>query len=105
AVMGDGKYMITEWAYFGMPFRFTYALGPVNIYGLWEWNWLGHTRGADITGKTIGKNTHHATPAGMPLRIGASAALLGRIYVDGALTTPSVTSGVFGFVASAGARF
>ena len=104
-VASEGKYLITEWDYVGIPFRLTYALGPINLYGLWEWNWLGHSRGAATTGSQVGKNTRMAQVAGFPLRIGVTAALLQRVYVEAAATTPSPTSGVFGFVASAGARF
>ncbi len=101
----DGKYLVTHWAYFGVPIRLTYAVGPVNIYGLWEWNWLGHTRGSDTTGSSRGANTTEADVAGMPLRIGLNTTLFRRLYVEAAASTPSLTSGVFGFVASAGARF
>lgn len=105
AAAADGEYLITTWNSFGIPLRVSYAVGPFNLYGSFVWNWFGHTRGGDITGSWVGPHTRKAKVAGFPLQLGVTTTLLSRIYLEAAATTPSPTSGVFGFVASAGARF
>lgn len=104
AAADGGSYLVTNWAYAGMPFRFSYAAGPVLIFAQWDWNWLGHSRSGESKAKPV-KGLTQVFTAGFPLRIGAAAAIFGRIYMEAVAMTPSVTSGAFGFTATAGARF
>ncbi len=105
AAADEGKYLITNWSYVGMPFRFSYAAGPVVIFGQWDWNWLGHTRSEKYKATPAKGTTTTLNTAGFPLRVGASTAIFGRLYLEAVAMTPSVTSGAFGFSATAGARF
>lgn len=105
AAAADGQFLIVDWAYVGMPFRYSYAIGPAVVYGLFEWNWVGHTRGDEATGIQVSANTTKLFTAGFPLRVGVAMAAMGRLYVDVALNTPSLTSGAVGFAGSAGLRF
>lgn len=105
AVAEDGMYLITHWAYFGMPIRFNYAAGPVLIFAQFDWNWLGHTRGEKVKASIAPGSTFEIHTAGFPLRVGVAAALLGRLYVEAVALTPSLSSGEFGYTAAAGARF
>ena len=82
-------------------------MGPVLLFAQWDWNWFGHSRGDKIEGKQVFATgtTQVIHTAGFPLRVGASAAVVGRLYLEAVAMTPSVTSGAFGFTAAAGARF
>lgn len=112
----SGQYLITKYTYAGMPFRLNYTFGPVVAYAHWDWNWIGHMDGTEYnkkenlggaTGansKTPGNTTEIFT-SGFPWRFGAQTSLLGRIYLEAAALTPSLTSGKFGYNLSAGARF
>lgn len=92
---GDG-YLITRWKYFGVPMRLWVASGPVlwsiqsdmNLWGMGE-NY------AKLTSEVDGNTTILQT-AGVSLRATAAVTLLGRLYVEGQVMTPSITSGAFG---------
>jgi hypothetical protein len=105
AAAAENQYLITNWDYLGVPIRASYAVGPVLLSGQWDWNWYGHSRGGESKGTRVKPTLVELSTAGFPLRIGAATALLGRIYVEAVAMTPSVTSGAFGFTATAGARF
>ena len=107
AVAQDGHYLITDWTYFGIPIRWNVPVGPLLLFAQFDWNWWGHSRGDKMKGKQTfaAGTTQMIHTAGFPLRIGASAAILGRLYVEAVALTPSITSGAFGYTASAGARF
>jgi len=105
AVADGTQYLITQWNYLGMPIRYSYAVGPAIVYGLFEWNWYGHSRDADLKKHDGSSGTVVLHTAGFPLRLGVATALFGRLYVDAAINTPSLTSGKFGYALSAGARF
>ncbi len=108
AVAEDGRYLITHWSYFGIPVRLSVPMGPLLLWAQFDWNWFGHTREArDDRDKAVfapGSTTELKT-AGFPVRLGVSAALLQRVYVEAVALTPSLTSLEFGFTAAAGARF
>ncbi len=82
AVAQDGRYLITHWAYAGIPVRLSMPLGPVLLWAQFDWNWLGHSRepreNRDKAAFAPGSTTELKT-AGFPLRLGASAALLQRV--------------------------
>ncbi len=107
AVAQDGHYLITDWTYFGIPIRLNVPVGPLLLFAQFDWNWWGHSRGDKIEGKqTFAPGTTQMIhTAGFPLRVGASTAVLGRLYLEAVALTPSLTSGAFGFTAGAGARF
>lgn len=115
AVGVNGQYLISTYHYGGVPMRLSYALGPVVLYAHFDWNWLGHSDSVDYNSKNNGtqnkpagappSNLTEIQTTGFPWRFGAQAALLGRLYLEGALVTPKLTSGELGFHTSAGLRF
>lgn len=113
AVGKDGKYLITQYNYLGMPVRLSAAVGPIVGYLHFDWNWRGHMD--DGYKKTVSGATGSATStagaltkietSGFPWRLGAQVAVIGRLYADVAVTTPHLTSGEFGLAGSACLKF
>lgn len=105
AIGEDGKFLISKYAYVGMPLRLSYAFGPVVAYGHFDWNWFGHSEDKQYNGLQVNGTTSTALNSEFPWRFGAQAALLGRVYAEAAVTTPELTSLSFGTHVSLGARF
>ncbi len=98
----EGKLVRLSYISLGMPLRLNYALGPVLLWGQWDWNWAGHgdTEEDIDTEELIVRDLRP-----FPVRAGLTANLFGRLFFEGIATTPSLTSGKFGFRGSAGMRF
>lgn len=116
AVGENGRYLITKYQYVGMPFRLNYSVGPAVVFAHFDWNWLGHMEDRKYNDKQPGKRgdgakvpddftTTEINTTGFPWRFGVQAALLGRLYLEGAAITPSLLSGKLGYSMSLGARF
>jgi hypothetical protein len=110
AVGVNGNYLITQYNYWGMPFRLSVPVGPVVGYLHFDWNWLGHMSDGyskTVTGGTggTGGTLTRIETSGFPWRLGAQLAVIGRLYADVAITTPHSTSGEFGLAGSACLKF
>jgi hypothetical protein len=105
AVGEDGKFLISTHDYLGMPMRLSVAIGPVVTFAHFEWNWMGHTDDADNNKPVVTGTTREIMNYSHPWRFGAQAALFGYVFAEAGLTTPSITSGSFGFTSTLGARF
>lgn len=103
AMSEPGKYVISQYSYFGMPMRVNLAVGPVLTYLHWDWNWLSHRD--RIAPRKIGTATTEVNSPAFPWRLGAAMALFGRLYLDAAVTTPHLTSLDYGVTGSMGMRF
>lgn len=102
ATQRDGKNLLTGARSLGIPMRYNQVLGPVLTYLHFDWNWLGMR---EPSPHLEGKTTLSQDVRNMPWRLGASAAIFHRLYLDVAATTPRLMSGDLGFSASVGARF
>ncbi len=106
ATSRDGIFLLTHASTGGVLVRYNRAFGPVLAYAESTLNFYGfgflHEPRADVPaqGNTLAHDVRN-----LPLRVGASAALFHRLYVDVALTTPRPFSGVVGLSTSVGARF
>lgn len=105
AVGEDGKYLVSQQDYLGMPMRLSGAFGPLVTFLQFEWNWMAHTDDADNNKpKNIG-TTRSVVNYAHPWRLGVQAAIFGYLFAEAGLTTPSITSGSIGFTSTLGARF
>jgi hypothetical protein len=105
AFRDKGQYFVSRYTYFGMPMRLNFAMGPVVTYLHFDWNWLSHAEHEAPIVSGAAKNTKEVESDAFPWRLGLQAALFGRLYLDAAATTPSLTSGDFGYSGSLGLRF
>lgn len=105
ATARDGLFLLTHAPTGGIPLRYNRAFGPILTYAQFDLNFYGLGTldpAKDVTaqGTTLAQDVRN-----LPWRVGASAAILHRIYVDVAVTTPRLLSGAFGVSTSLGARF
>lgn len=98
----DGKSLLTSAKSMGLPFRYYRAIGPILSFAEFDWNWLGgRDPAADIVkGTTLAQDVRN-----QPWRVGISASILHRLYIEAAATTPRFFSGEFGFSSTVGLRF
>lgn len=104
----DGKtFLITSADYLGMPMKLQFAYKFLLTFAEFEWNWAGHSSKIE-KGRFV--DTAHTTyqldaSRNFPWRLGVAATVVGRLYTELAVVTPVLTSGVFGWNATLGARF
>jgi hypothetical protein len=92
--------------YFGVPLRLSGAISKIRWSAAFEWNWLSHGLTAADRTPTLGMDgITRMTVAPNPLHLDVQAALLGRLYVSGGVTFPSVKQFDHGYRLSAGLRF
>lgn len=92
--------------YFGVPLRVSGAISKFRWSVAFEWNWLSHGLSASERAPTLMTDgITRMTVAPNPLHLDIQAALLGRLYVSGGVTFPSVTQFDHGYRLSAGLRF
>ena len=92
--------------YFGVPLRLSGAISKIRWSAAFEWNWLSHGLSAAYRAPTLGMDgITRMTVAPNPLHLDVQAAVLGRLYVSGGVTFPSVKQFDHGYRLSAGLRF
>lgn len=92
--------------YFGVPLRLSGAISKIRWSAAFEWNWLSHGLTAAERAPTLGMDgITRMTVAPNPLHLDVQAAVLGRLYVSGGVTFPSVKQFDHGYRLSAGLRF
>ncbi|MFT7579074.1 MAG: hypothetical protein ACI9MR_000736 [Myxococcota bacterium] len=100
----DDRQIKLEHSYFGMPIRLNAALGPLLFWFRWEWNWLGDWSGHEA--KVLDDATRFRKQlTGNHWELGLTTALFDHLLLQVGVVTPEITSGEFGFRASAGLRF
>jgi hypothetical protein len=102
AVVHEGKHLLTGSSSVGVPIRFSWAVPLTLLFAEFDWNWNGHgdPKPDVVQGTTLAHDSRN-----MPWRVGASASIFHRLYLEAAVTTPRLTSKQFGYSTSVGARF
>lgn len=100
----DDREAYVHLSYFGMPVKVNVAAGPFLFYFQWDWNWLGEwsEHGPDTKDEPTRfkeRSTHSH------LELGVTTVLFERLMLQAGVTTPTLTSGDFGYRASVGLRF
>ena len=92
--------------YFGVPLRISGAISKFRWSAAFEWNWLSHGLTETESTPSLGMDgITRVTVAPNPLHLDVQAAVLGRLYVSGGVTFPSVKQTDHGYRLSAGLRF
>ena len=100
----DDRQANVHLSYFGMPFRLNVAGGPFLFHVQWDWNWLGEwtDHGPDIEDTAT---YYKRRSTWSHLELGVSTVIFDRLMLQAGITTPTITSGDFGYRASVGLRF
>ena len=102
AATESGRFLVSDYTYYGMPLRVNYAAPWFVAFAQFEWNWASHSdsRTDEQSGVTM-----VTEPRAFPWRLGVMAAFFDRLQLEIAATTPTLTSGAFGFSGAVGMRF
>lgn len=100
----DDRQARVSLSYFGMPVRINVAGGPFLFYFQWDWNWLGDWtgHGPELVDEPT-RFTRRSTWS--HLELGVQTVVFDRLMLQAGVTTPTITSGDFGYRASVGLRF
>ncbi len=107
AMMKNTQEIYVSHGYVGMPFRFNYATDTFLIFLDAQWNWIGHAASSKADPYLVpGTNAMLLRYAPvLPLKLGISSNLFGRLYGELSLMTPGITTAEFAFRTVLGLRF